>query len=190
MHVALETTMRNLAGWLGIAYQPSLLESTLNRQPYIVSKGGRSWRGANHASAQRRSNYLHALDRALLFALFYDDFVTWGYPVPRVFRFRWLRLLTSFGCAVVPMKIELINARALIIQQALPALRSKRLLFACAAPLHLMLRRVRMMGLLLSQACRRLTSNSHPLPLLQTPPAAEVRESGSEGEAELPAVSR
>ncbi len=190
MHLILEKTMHSVADWLGIAYQPSLLESTLNRRPYIVGKNGRSWSGANPASAQRRSNYLHRCDHALLFALFYDNFIAWGFPVPRVFRFRLLRLLTAVGCAVVPMKIELINARALLKDQAAPALRSGRLLFACAAPLHLALRRVRMAALLLSEACRRVINPSQPIPLLQVAVGAtETREPGSQPEVGLPAVS-
>lgn len=191
MHLTLEKTMHSVADWLAIPYQPSLLESTLNRRPYVVSKAGRSWRGANLASAQRRSNYLHRCDRALLFALFYDNFVAWGYPVPRAFRFRLLRLLIAFGAAFVPMKIELINGRTILTDQALPALRSGRLLFACAAPLHLMLRRVRTMGLLLSQAVRRIVGRSRPLPLLRaTGNAAAAAATGSEVESGLPAVSR
>lgn len=179
MHVALEATMQRVADWLGIAYQPSLLESTLNRRPYIFTKGGRSWRGANQSSAQRRCNYLHRCDRALVFALFYQDFVAWGYPVPRALRFRWLRLLTSCACALVPMKIELINARALISSQALPALRSGRVIFACSAPLHLAWRRVRMMALLLAEAVKRTSAHRPTLRLLQV--AGEANETAAPG---------
>jgi hypothetical protein len=179
MHLMLHETMRGVADWLGITYQPSLLESTLNRRPYIVSKDGRSWRGANQLSARRRCNYLHHCDRALLFALFYDDFVAWGYPVPGAFQFRWLRLATIFACALVPMKIELINARIVMASQAVPALRSGRLLFGCTAPLQLMLRRVRMMVLLLSEGVKRITGHVRTLPLLQVATdAPEVEQPG------------
>jgi hypothetical protein len=156
-----------------------LLESTLNRRAYIVSKDGRSWRGANQSSARRRSNYLHHCDRALLFALFYDNFIAWGYPVPRAFQFRWLRLVTLLACALVPMKIELINAKIVMASQAMPALRSGRLLFGCAAPLQLMLRRLRMAVLLLSEGVKRISGHSRTLALLQVETdASEVEQPG------------
>jgi hypothetical protein len=167
MHLMPQETMRTVADWLEIRYQPSLLESTLNRRPYIVSKGGRSWRGANKSSAQRRSTYLHRCDRALLFALFYDDFVAWGYPVPRLFQLRSLRLLTVCACALIPMKSELINAKTVMALQALPALRSGRVIFGLTAPLHLAVRRARMMVLQLSEGFRRITGHIRTLPPLQ-----------------------
>ena len=126
------------------------------------------------SSAQRRSTYLHRCDRALLFALFYDDFIAWGYPVPRLFQFRSLRLLTVCACALIPMKSELINAKTVMALQALPALRSGKVIFGLTAPLHLAVRRARMMVLQLSEGFRRITGHIRTLPPLQV--ASEAPE--------------
>lgn len=145
MHLETEATMRRLAAWLGIPYRASLLESTYNGAPYAVESGGTTWVGANPANARRRWKHLGRLDRLMTFALFHKNFIAWKYPSPRFLGNAFLRCSIIAALWCVPMRIELVNARLVLRRQALPDLRRGCVAHACALPFMLVLRRMRLM---------------------------------------------
>jgi hypothetical protein len=163
LHLALATTMRRLATWLGIPYRPSLLESTLNGNPYVVKGRGGPWTGPNPANARRRAENLHVGDRLMIFALLHRNFDSWNYPSPKIFGRRWVRLCVLALFGAVPMKMEVRNAREILRLQALPALRNGRIGFACLAPLLLIKRRIRTMLLIATEAHARETGRRQPI---------------------------
>ncbi len=156
MHLAPEATMRRVAEWVGIPYEPCLLQSTWNGNPYVVTIRGISWCGANPANAQRRSKNLRLTDRLLIFALMREHFSAWRYPIPRAFRHRWVRLWVIASLWLLPMRMELKAARLVLAWQVLPSVRRGRLGFALGAPFFLLQRRLRMMWLIAGQARSRL----------------------------------
>ena len=166
MHLALEATMRRVADWLPVAFRPSLLQSTLNGNPYVFEGSGGTWNGPNAANARRRSQNLHACDRWLVFALLHPNFKAWNYPSPKIFERRWVRLCAIAFLCCIPTKMELRNARELLRQQALPALRAGRIGYALGGPLHLIARRMRMICLIVLQAIGRETSKRRPIRML------------------------
>ena len=137
--------MRRLADWLDIPYRASLLESTYNGVPYVVESGGTTWVGANPANARRRWKHLGRLDRLMIFALFHKNFIAWKYPSPRFLGNAFLRgsIIAVLWC--VPMRIEIVNACLVFRRQALPDLRRGFVAHACALPFMLVLRRMRLM---------------------------------------------
>ena len=157
MHLAPEATMRRLAEWLDIPYAPCLLESTWNGKPYVVVIRGVSWCGPNPANVRRRWKNLSPSDRLVIFALQHHNFVAWDYPSPAIMRKLWARFCTIALCWILPMKIERITARAVLTRQAWPGLRAGRIGFFLRAPLFVLTRRVRMMGLIATEARARLT---------------------------------
>jgi len=157
MHHAPEATMRGLADWLGIPYDPCLLESTWNGAPYVNYVRGVSWSGPNPANARRRRRNLSPADQLLAFALLHENFVAWNYRCPRPFRQKWIRLCIIAVLWLIPMKMEIANAGMIARLQVLPALRSGRIRFACRAPLFLVQRRLWTMRLIGAQARARLS---------------------------------
>ncbi len=123
LHCRHPETMRHLAAWLGIPFQPALLCSSFNGIPYVVKRDGVSWTGARPEQAQRRSSALSPKDRALLFAVFYDNFAAWEYPCPAIFGDVIVRILVFCAFCLFPMKMEWISARAVFRLRVLPAVR-------------------------------------------------------------------
>jgi hypothetical protein len=166
LHVALEATMRRVADWLGVAFRPSMLESTFNGVPFVWKSDGVAWVGANPANAQRRSQNLSKLDRWLMFALLRQNFMEWGYPMPRIFRFRVPCMFIVAGLLWLPMKIERVTARMIIGCQALPALHNGHIGFGCRAPYVLLKLRLLMMRMLAGETRTRLIRGKKILQLL------------------------
>jgi hypothetical protein len=166
MHLAPEAMMRRLAEWLDIPFDPCLLKSTWNGNPYIVNIRGVPCCGANPANAQRRSKNLAKIDRLMLFALLSDNFAAWNYPSPSAMRRRWIRLCTIVLISLVPMKMELMNARLVLQLQALPFLRRGQLGPVCGALFFVMKRRLRMMLLIAAEARARLRGQRFLLKVL------------------------
>ena len=123
LHTDLERVMHGLADWLGLTYGPTLLESTFNGIPYVMKRDGMAWSGRRVEQIKRLSRHISPKDRALLYAFFYDNFVAWGYPCPRVFRWRVVRGIVFFSLILVPLKMEIIAARAIFHGRMLPAIR-------------------------------------------------------------------
>jgi hypothetical protein len=128
MHCDLARTMRDLSDWLGLSYQPILLESTFNGIPYVVKSDGKTWSGRRAEPVQRRSRHLSWKDRALLFALLYEDFVDWKYPCPRMFRHRIVRCIVVVSLFLLPMKTELVGAKMVFKGRILPSFRRGNIL--------------------------------------------------------------
>lgn len=164
MHLAPEAVMRRLAAWLAIPYLPCLLDSTWNGNPYVVNVRGVPCCGPRVSNAERRFENLAPIDRLLVFALFDTNFVEWRYPAPSPMHRRWIQLCVLVLIMIVPLKIEIKNARMILASQALPSLRNHRVGFAAGAMLFLLQRRLRMMLLIAKESTLRL---SRRRPILQ-----------------------
>lgn len=127
LHGRTEQTIRQLAQWLGLSDRPTLRESTFNGIPYVVTRNGISWTGPRIEQMQRRSRYLSANDRAVLFALLYDDFAAWDYACPAIFRYSLVRLLVVLAFLLVPLKMERVGARQIFERRLLPSLRQRQI---------------------------------------------------------------
>jgi hypothetical protein len=123
LHRDTAETMRDLGDWLGLPYQPTLLDSTFNAIPWVVKRDGKAWSGPRLEQIQRRSENLSRKDQALLFACFHENFVDWNYPCPELFRHAIVRWLVFVSLVLVPMKTEIIAARATFKRRILPAAR-------------------------------------------------------------------
>lgn len=163
LHLAPEATMRRLTGWLGIPYHHCLIESTFNGAPFVFDSSGVLMHGAIPANARRRSKSLDAADRWLMFALLHQNFRAWSYDCPRILRYAWLRLGVIAALLLVPMKMEIITARLVMRQRALPAWRERRIGFSLGAFVFLIGRRLRMMLLIASETRARLTGKKRLL---------------------------
>jgi hypothetical protein len=166
LHLCPEATMRNLAKWLEVPYRSSMLESTLNGRPYVVTGGGVSWVGANPSNAARRSKYLNRFDQLVIFALLQRNFSAWRYPTPAPLKSIWVRLALIIAAAVAPTKMEVTNAKYNASLQAAPAVRARRLLFASMLPLVVLKRRLRFAWLFALQAVIRQFGRRRPLRVL------------------------
>jgi Sulfotransferase family len=156
LHLAPAQTMQRVAEWLGVPFRPCMLQSTFNGVPFVWKSEGGSWVGANPANAQRRSRNFTRLDRWLMFAVLRDNFLAWGYPLPRPFRHRTLCMVVSGLLLWLPTKMERIAAGIIVRHQALPALRGGRVGFAASAPYFLLRERLRMMRMLAGETRARL----------------------------------
>jgi hypothetical protein len=113
LHLHLEKTMRALADWLGLSYRPSLLSSTFHDRPYVWRSGKQSWSGARPEATIRDCRFVSLADKILFFALLNEDFVTWDYSCPRIFRHALARIPMCAFVLLIPTKMEFITAREL-----------------------------------------------------------------------------
>jgi hypothetical protein len=120
--------MRDLSDWLGLPYQSTLLNSTFNGIPWVFKGDGKVWSGRRLEQVQRQSKNLSRKDRALLFALFYDNFVEWNYPCPKIFGQAIVRCVVFVSLFLLPMKTEIVAAQAIFKRTVLPALRHGKIL--------------------------------------------------------------
>lgn len=112
LHLHLATTMSTVADWLSLAHQPSLQLSTFNGIPWVVRRETHSWSGPRPEQAARDLRHMSFIDRSLLFAVLNEDFMAWNYPHPELFRYRLVRALTVLLFIFIPMRIEILEARA------------------------------------------------------------------------------
>ena len=166
MHLAPEQTMRRLAEWLGLAYRPCMLDSTLNGRPYVVEAGGRSWVGPNPNNAGRRSKNLSALDQLMVFSVLHRNFTQWNYAYPRLLRHRSIRVVLVLMGMLIPTKMECVNIAHIMRLQVAPALRKRSFGDVLRAPFVLLLRRLRMIQLLASAAAARAIGKSRPMQVI------------------------
>jgi Sulfotransferase family len=165
LHHRTADTMRDLAGRLGIEFTPSLTESTFAGKPYVVDRGGKSWSGPRRERLRRGSPNLSPMDRALIYALFYENCLAWGYPCPRAFDYRLLRLAVMLLTVLRPTRMEVIVAKVAWRRRVWPWLKRghwrtpvdtlARIAFSRAAICHLALREIP----------RRLIRRTHPVEL-------------------------
>jgi hypothetical protein len=156
LHRDTAQTMRDLADWLGLPYRTSLLDSTFNGTPYVVTRDGSTWSGPRPQKAQRSSQHISSMDRALLFALFHENFLAWNYPCPAIFGQPIIRCLVLFLFPLLPMKMEVIVARAVLKRRVLPSLRHGNIAIATKSLLRMLLSRLAIFGFLVREASRRL----------------------------------
>jgi hypothetical protein len=162
LHLHLEETMAAVAAWLGIPYQPSLLESTINGHEFVWRpRTGTAWSGVRPQKAVRDSRNVSFTDRGLLFAVLHEDFVAWDYTEPKIFRHALVRVLTCMLVLLIPMKIEIITAR--MVLKLLP---SRRFGYAIKGLLRVCIGRVAIMSLLAVDLYRRLVVGKQVLELL------------------------
>ena len=148
--------MRDLAAWLGISFHASLLESTFNRVPYVVTRDGKTWSGARKEKAQRSSRNLSHRDLALVYSVFYENFLAWNYPCPRIFGRAPIRFLVLLLLPLWPMKMELIVTRAVFKRRVFPALRQGHVVVVLYCLLRMFASRLAISAFMMREAYRRL----------------------------------
>ena len=122
LHCDTAETMRALADWIALPYQATLLYSTFNEKPYLITRDGNTWSGRRLEQVQRQSQHLSRKDQALLFTLFYENFAEWRYPCPRMFRNPIVRCIVFASLFLFPLKMEIIAARAVFKRRILPSI--------------------------------------------------------------------
>jgi hypothetical protein len=155
LHSDIARSMRDLSDWLGLPYQATLLESTLNGIPWVVTRDGKAWSGPDLEQVQRRSRNLSRKDQALLFALFYENFVAWNYPCPKIFGHLVVRCMVFVSLFLLPMRTEIIAARAVFKRRILPAVRHGNILTAIRSSLGIGLCRLKIIRLVVPVFFRR-----------------------------------
>jgi hypothetical protein len=171
MHRDPAEVMRTLADWLDLSYQPTLLDSTFNGIPYVVSR--------RVEQAQRRSSSLSPMDRALLFALLYENFVAWNYSCPKIFRYQIARCIVFVSLVLLPTKMEIIAARALFTRRTLPSLRRGRIAAAVASLFGIGFCRLTIIWLLVPAFLRRCVYGATLLPVDHKTHPLERRDDGT-----------
>jgi hypothetical protein len=156
LHRDTAQTLRDLADWLGLPYRATLLDSTFNGIPYVVTRDGKTWSGPRTEKAQRSTKNVSRKDQVLLYALFYENFLAWNYPCPKIMGNPMLRCLVLFLFPLVPMKMEFIVARGVFKRRVLPALRHGHIGIVVSSLLRMMYSRLTIIGLLMREAVRRL----------------------------------
>jgi hypothetical protein len=156
LHLDTAATMCRVIGWLGLPYSACLVESTFDGVPWVVESGGVRWSGSRPEQTRRHFRNLFITDRILLYALFYEDFMAWGYPCPRVFACAWVRKLTWLTLSALPMKAELRSAVTVMRLQVFPGLRRGKVRFAIRCCLRVITCRWYMMQLIAAEFRRRL----------------------------------
>lgn len=175
LHGNLAETMHDLSAWLGLSYQATLLDSTFNGIPWIVKRGGVAWTGPRLENVQRRAPDLSPKDHALLYALFYENFISWNYPCPKIFKYRAVRCAVAVSLFLFPVKTEMIAARKILKRRLLPALRHGNMVQVIKSLAGIGLVRLKMMWLLMGNVLRRCTSRTALLKVRMVQEPAEER---------------
>jgi hypothetical protein len=123
LHFDADETMRDFSSWLGLPYQDILLESTFNGIPYVIKRDGIAWHGRRAEQVQRQPRYLSLKDRALQYATLYENFADWNYPCPKILGNPIVRSIVFVSLFLLPMKMEIVAARAVFKNKILPAVR-------------------------------------------------------------------
>jgi hypothetical protein len=168
MHGRTEETLLDLAGWLGLSFAPALKESTFTGKPYVVTRDGKAWSGARREKLKREARNLSRRDRALIYALFHDNFVAWGYPYPKVFDYRLVRLLSIALAGLIPMRMEAIVAKAAWRRRVWPWLKRGHWRTPADTLARLAFSRVAIGYLAAREIWRRVLRRKHPVELSRT----------------------
>jgi len=155
LHCANAQTIRDLACWLGLPYQATLLQSTFNGSPYVVQRDGKAWSGPSLEQGKRQSKNLSLKDRAFLFASFYENFVEWNYPCPKIFKHPLVRCIVFVSLFPFPMKMEIVAARGLFQRWTLPSVRHGNISAIIKSLLSIGLCRLKLIRLLVPAFFRR-----------------------------------
>jgi hypothetical protein len=147
--------MRDLCGWLGLTYRTTLRDSTFNGIPYLVKRNGTTWSGQNLQQSQRSAPDLTLKDRALLYALFHENFMAWKYHCPKILGNPIVRCTVVACLFLFPLGTEILAARAVWKYRILPSLRNRDLSLAIKSAVGIALVRLKIMWLLVSVVLRR-----------------------------------
>jgi hypothetical protein len=163
LHSQLAETLRDLSEWLGLPFRETLLDSTFNGIPFVAKRDGKVWSGPRLEQARRDSRNLSPKDRSLLFALFYENFVDWNYPCPKIFGNRIVRCLVFASLVLFPTKMEIIAARGVFTRWILPGLRQGNIQRAIRSVLGIGFYRLKIIQLLAPAFFRRLVHEKRVL---------------------------
>jgi hypothetical protein len=178
LHTDIAGTMFECAAWLGIPYRATLTESTFNGIPYIVKREGVNWSGPRLEQAKRRFRNLSVVDRALLFGMFQQNLEEWRYPYPKIFRCWVVRFLMVLSAILVPTKMEIVAAAALVKRGILPAVRRGAFASAIRVAAGIAYCRLQIIYLLTPaffKQCARHTALLRVLEKSDVPPASSAR---------------
>jgi hypothetical protein len=176
LHSDIAETMHDLSDWLGLSFQSALLDSTFNGIPYVVKRDGVTWSGRRLEQTERQARYLSLKDRTLMFALFYENFVDWRYPCPKIFKYRIVRCLVVVLLVLLPMKMEIIGAEDIFRRRFVPSLQRGEIASAIRSLLAIGECRLRIIWIVVRAFSQRCFYRPR---LLQV--ALEPREVGTEG---------
>jgi Sulfotransferase family len=155
LHRDTQKTLAQVAEWLNLPFQSSLLESTFNfGTPWILERGGKVWSGPRPEQARRQSKNMAFLDRALIYSLLHHNFKAWEYGSPKIFESLAFRAGASALLSLVPMKMEVIVGVA-GLSQALPALRRGNIAFIMTRMLGIVYCRLALTAALLAECAKR-----------------------------------
>jgi hypothetical protein len=163
IHGRTEDTMRDLAQWLGLEFVPSLTQSTFAGRPYVVSRDGKAWSGARTEKPKRESRNLSRKDRALVYALFQENFAAWGYPFPRAFAYRPVRLGAVLLSALLPTRMEFIVAKAAWRRRVWPGIKRGQWRTPADAAARVAFNRAAIASLSIREIARRLVHRNRPI---------------------------
>jgi hypothetical protein len=156
LHSDIAQTMRDLSDWIALPYQAALLDSTFNGIPYVVTRGGKTWSGPRAEQGQRHFRNMSLKDRTLVFAVFYENFLAWHYPCPKILGQPVVRFLVLFLFPLVPMRMEIIVARAVFRRRMLHALRHANISILVISLIRMLLSRLAITWVLMREATRRI----------------------------------
>jgi hypothetical protein len=122
----------------------------------VVERGGKTWSGPRHEQAERHFQNLSRKDRTLIFALFYENFLAWNYPCPKLLGRPIVRLPVLLLYPLVPMRMEMIVARAVLRRRVLRALRHANVSILAIALARMFLSRLAIMWELMREGARRM----------------------------------
>jgi hypothetical protein len=174
LHSDTAQAMRDLANWLGLPYQATLLASTFNGIPYVVTRDGKTWSGPRPERPQRSSRNISRKDRVLLFALLYENFLAWNYSCPKILGTPVVRCLVLVLFPLLPFKMEIIVARAVVKRRVLPALRRGNIAILMTCFLRIVFCRLAIISLLVRACSRRLVHRETLCILRPVPPSPSV----------------
>jgi hypothetical protein len=179
LHSDTPETMRDLCDWLGLPHRPTLVDSTFNGIPYVVKRDGKAWTGRRLEQLQRHSWNLSRKDQALLFALFYENFVEWDYPCPKIFAIPLVRYIVFLALFLVPTNMEMLAARAVFKRRILPAVKDGNILEVIESLLGIALCRLKIILRLAPAFFRRCVSGAILLQVDEKRRARGPREDGA-----------
>lgn len=183
LHAETANTMRELADWLGLPYQATLLHSTFNGLPYVVSRQGKTWSGRSLEQVRRHSINLSGKDRALLFVCFYENFAGWDYPCPKIFGNPIVRPVVFVALFLLPTKMEILAVRAAFKCRILPSLRNGKIAPAIQSLLAIVLCRLKIIWRLTSVFFGRCISRTRLLEVDPKGPPLEWRGDAAQAPA-------
>jgi hypothetical protein len=139
MHCKPERTLRALASWIGIDWEPGLLDSTIDGERYYFpgefthTRGGSETQGVTGFSpARARDRTFHILspmDRVLLRLVLRKNYIAWAYEdgPPAWMRKRWVAELVLRLLTWLPMRAQ----RILFLRDLATAVKQRSMTAFC-----------------------------------------------------------